>query len=209
MELTSREVIAVSLVQTYLKFELVNNISVFAHKLAVIIPNSIRFAILSSTIFQEWARKTSSTMGYGINFSPSDSYETFPFPVETSPKSDTLQNLSAGGNLLHIIRQTIMLDEKYGLTALYNEFHNPQCESAGVLRMREVQRLIDYAVLEQYKWNGIDLEHGFYALPYLSPSDNVRYTISESARIEILRRLSILNKQRWQEEQNQTLGESK
>ena len=195
-----------SLVQTYLKFELVKNNSVFAHKLAVILPNSIRFAILSSTIFQEWARKTSSTMGYGINFSPSDSYETFPFPVETSPKSDTLQNLSAGGNLLHIIRQTIMLDEKYGLTALYNEFHNPQCESAGVLRMREVQRLIDYAVLEQYKWNGIDLEHGFYALPYLSPSDNVRYTISESARIEILRRLAILNKQRWQEEQEAENG---
>lgn len=205
-ELASREVIAVSLVQTYLKFELVKNNSVFAHKLAVILPNSIRFAILSSTIFQEWARKTSSTMGYGINFSPSDSYETFPFPVETSPKSDTLQNLSAGGNLLHIIRQTIMLDEKYGLTALYNEFHNPQCESAGVLRMREVQRLIDYAVLEQYKWNGIDLEHGFYALPYLSPSDNVRYTISESARIEILRRLAILNKQRWQEEQEAENG---
>ena len=200
-ELASREVIAVSLVQTYLKFELVKNNSIFAHKLAVILPNSIRFAILSSTIFQEWARKTSSTMGYGINFSPSDSYETFPFPVETSPQSDTLQNLSAGGNLLHITRQAIMLDEKYGLTALYNKFHNPQCESAGVLRMREVQRLIDYAVLEQYKWNGIDLEHGFYALPYLSSSDNVRYTISESARIEILRRLAILNKQRWQEEQ--------
>ena len=56
-------------------------------------------------------------------------------------------------------------------------------------------------MLAAYGWNGINLEHDFYPLPYLSPNDNIRYTISESARIEILRRLAQLNRQRWQEEQ--------
>ena len=36
--------------------------------------------------------------------------------------------------------------------------------------------------------------------------DNIYYPISEPARIEILRRLAILNKQRWQEEQEAENG---
>ena len=195
------QVIAVSLVQTYLKFEHIANESVFAHKLAIILPNSVKFAILSSTIFQEWARKTSSTMGYGINFSPSDSYETFPFPLSQSPKTDQEKELAAGGHLLHIIRQSIMLDRHYGLTQLYNDFHDPHYDADGILHMRDVQKSLDYAMLAAYGWHGINLEHDFYPLPYLSPNDNIRYTISESARIEILRRLAILNKQRFEEEQ--------
>ena len=197
------QVIAVSLVQTYLKFEYVANDAVFAHKLAIIMPDSVKFAILSSTIFQEWARKTSSTMGYGINFSPSDSYETFPFPSSQLPKTDQEKELAAGGQLLHIIRQSIMRDRHYGLTQLYNDFHNPHCEGSGILSMRDMQKSLDYAMLAVYGWHGINLEHGFYPLPYLSPNDNIRYTISEPARIEILRRLAILNKQRFEEEQKQ------
>ena len=197
---TVDKVITVSLVQTYLKFEYVSNQSVFAHKLAVILPDSVKFAILSSTIFQEWARKTSSTMGYGINFSPSDSYETFPFPPETQ-KTDREKELSTGGHLLHIIRQSIMREKNYGLTQLYNDFHNPQNEAGGILSMRDMQKSLDYAMLAVYGWQGIILEHDFYPLPYLSANDNIRYTISEPARIEILRRLAQLNRQRWQEEQ--------
>ena len=140
-------------------------------------------------------------MGYGINFSPSDSYETFPFPLSQSPQPDQEKELAAGGHLLHIIRQSIMRDRHYGLTQLYNDFHNPQNEVGGILRMRDVQKSLDYAMLAAYGWNGINLEHDFYPLPYLSPNDNIRYTISESARIEILRRLAQLNRQRWQEEQ--------
>ena len=31
-------------------------------------------------------------------------------------------------------------------------------------------------------------------------NDNIRFTISESARIEVLKRLAKLNKERWEEE---------
>lgn len=107
---------------------------------------------------------------------------------------------------MHIIRQTLMKDRNYGLTVLYNDFHDSPCDTAEILRMREIQRLIDYAVLEQYQWDDINLEHGFHALPDLPSNDNIRYTISESARIEILRRLALLNRQRWQEEQEAENG---
>ena len=69
--------------------------------------------------------------------------------------------------------------------------------------MRDMQKSLDYAMLAVYGWQGINLEHDFYPLPYLSANDNIRYTISEPARIEILLRLAILNKQRFEEEQKQ------
>ena len=35
----------------------------------------------------------------------------------------------------------------------------------------------------------------------MKSNNNIRYTISVPIRIEVLRRIDILNKQRWQEEQ--------
>lgn len=190
------EVIAVSLVQTFLKFEIVKNVQVFAHKLEIIILDYIRFAVLSSSFFQEWARKTSSTMGFGINFSPSDSYETYPFP-----------NLFSDSNLgrdFQTFRSWLMKERQIGLTDLYNDLNNPDQNYEGILRLREHLRKIDQALCDSYGWTDIALEHGFYARSYLSPKNNIVYSISESARIEILRRLAQLNRQRWQEEQEES-----
>jgi len=53
--------------------------------------------------------------------------------------------------------------------------------------------------------SNIDLEHGFHEIPYLPENDRIRFTISETARIEVLRRLSELNRQRHEEEVNQGL----
>ena len=80
--------------------------------------------------------------------------------------------------------------------------HNSQVTSNKIEILRQLQKQIDEAVRDAYGWNDIDLEHGFHAVSYLPDNDNIRYTISEPARIEILRRLAQLNRQRWQEEQN-------
>ena len=67
--------------------------------------------------------------------------------------------------------------------------------------LRGMITLIDEAVRDAYGWSDIDLGHGFHEVGYLPANDNVRYTISEPARIEILKRLSALNRQRWEEEE--------
>ena len=190
----SSKVIVVSLVQSYLKFCLVPNDAVFAHKLAVIVRENV-FPVLSSLIFNVWARSTSSTMGFGINFSPSDSYETFPFPVTISSALEEL------GEKYDAIRRQIMTSRNIGLTALYNLFHDPTTKDSELEEMRKLQREIDEAVRDAYGWSDIDLGHGFHEVGYLPANDNVRYTISEPARIEILKRLSALNRQRWEEEE--------
>ena len=67
--------------------------------------------------------------------------------------------------------------------------------------MRAHQKQIDNAVRDAYGWTDLDLEHGFHEVGYLPANDNVRFTISESARIEVLKRLAKLNKERWEEEE--------
>lgn len=70
-----------------------------------------------------------------------------------------------------------------------------------ILEMRAHQKQIDNAVRDAYGWTDLDLEHGFHEVGYLPANDNVRFTISESARIEVLKRLAKLNKERWEEEE--------
>ena len=79
--------------------------------------------------------------------------------------------------------------------------HNPSETDAELEEMRHLQREIDMAVRDSYGWQDINLGHGFHEVGYLPANDNVRYTISEPARIEILKRLSALNRQRWEEEE--------
>jgi hypothetical protein len=59
---------------------------------------------------------------------------------------------------------------------------------------------MDAAVACAYGWHDLDLDHGFHEVPYLPENDRVRFTISETARVEVLRLLSELNRQRYEEE---------
>ena len=153
------------------------------------------FTILISAFHEQWIRKNSSSLGQGIRYTPSDCYETFPFP---SVLPDILEMLGCAYDEL---RKDIMKCDQIGLTKLYNAFHNQENKDDKLGKLRQLQKQIDEAVRDAYGWNDIDLEHGFHAVSYLPENDNIRYTISEPARIEILRRLAQLNRQRWQEEQ--------
>ncbi len=64
---------------------------------------------------------------------------------------------------------------------------------------------MDIAVANAYGWDDLALEHGFHEVPYLPESDRIRFTISEAARVEVLQRLSELNRQRYAEEVAQGL----
>ena len=180
----------------YFTPSLIDNIPVFHEKIIVLTRNGYdNLAFMLSTIIQDWTWKQSSTLGTGLNFSPSDAYETLPFP-EVLPSE--LEKL---GQRIDMLRRQIMTSRNIGLTALYNLFHNPAEKDAELEEMRKLQREIDEAVRDAYGWSDIDLGHGFHEVGYLPANDNVRYTISEPARIEILKRLAKLNKERWEEEE--------
>ena len=70
-----------------------------------------------------------------------------------------------------------------------------------IIKMRSLHQQIDITIAKAYGWNDLDLEHDYYAVEYLPGNEFLRYTISEKARNEILLRLALLNKQRYEKEQ--------
>lgn len=179
-----------------LAFANVPNESIFADTTIVFTRNDqTTFTILSSCFHLVFAWKYSSRMKTDLRYAPNDCYKTFPFPLSPLPQLESL------GEQFDAHRRKIMQARQIGLTALYNLFHNPGEKDAELEEMRRLQREIDIAVRDSYGWQDIDLEHDFHEVGYLPANDNVRYMISEPARIEILKRLAALNRQRWEEEE--------
>ena len=120
-----------------------------------------------------------------------------------NPKSrDMLGDL---GERYHAYREQFMLSESIGLTQLYNRFHDPSDKDPRIETVRVLHREIDLAVARAYGWDDLDLEHGYYEVPYLPENDRVRFTISDRSRLEVLRRLSELNHRRYEDEVAQGL----
>ncbi|MGH9832165.1 MAG: type IIL restriction-modification enzyme MmeI, partial [Blastocatellia bacterium] len=170
------------------------------------------YAVVQSTLHEVWARKYSGALETRLRYSPSDCFETFPFP-EGQWQTPELQ-LAAIGERYHEHRRALMLQIWLGLTDLYNLFHarnltpaqvakvskKPAEESEagyqGILELRRLHRELDVSVRDAYGWSDLDLGQDFHEIETLPENDRVRYTISPAARKEALRRLLALNHQR-------------
>lgn len=150
------------------------------------------FAVLQSAWHESWARRFASTMKQDLRYTPTDIFETFPFPQSPIPN---LQSLETLGETYHEHRRQIMLARQEGLTATYNRFHDPDESAPDIARLRELHVEMDRAVAAAYGWDDLALGHGFH-----ETAQGVRFTISETARGEVLDRLLALNHQRHAEE---------
>ena len=186
------------------------------------------FSVVQSTLHEAWARKYSGSLKQDLRYSPRDCFETFPFPADSS-------GLATIGETYHEHRRQLMLKMQLGLTKTYNLFHTPNLspetvEKASkqgpevaaeayddILKLRDLHRQMDESVLAAYGWHkaaekwgpAIDLRHDFYEVDYLPENDRTRYTIHPDARKEILKRLLLLNHERYAEEVKQGLHDKK
>jgi ribosomal protein S20 len=113
------KVLALPRVSKYVNITYVNSKQVFTDKVVILAYEEAKYlAILQSTIYSDWAWKNSSTLGGStINYSPSDCFESFVFPL----KIDLLENI---GKSYYVLRKEIMEKINLGLTKTYNQFHN-------------------------------------------------------------------------------------
>jgi hypothetical protein len=154
-------------------------------------------AVLQSNVHEVWVNEHSSTLETRQGYRPSDCFETFAFPQLDM----TFTLLDTIGKTYHEHRRQITLTRQEGLTKTYNRFHNNSGETADdIQKLRDLQVEMDYAVASAYGWNDLDLEHGFH-----ETKQGLRFTISESARREVLARLLQLNHERYAEEVKQGL----
>ncbi|KHG42441.1 restriction enzyme and modification methylase, partial [Aphanizomenon flos-aquae 2012/KM1/D3] len=177
-------------VSKLLIFTTVENSYVFNEKLVIFDLNQFcGLSILQSDFHVVWSWQYSSTLrDAGINYSPTDVFETFPFPTSTA-------NLEQIGEKYYTHRQNIMLTRQEGLTKTYNRFHNPDETNPDIEELRTLHIEMDNAVAAAYGWEDIELDHDFH-----DTKQGIRFTICENARREILDRLLQLNHQRYAEE---------
>ena len=162
---------------------------VFSHMLVVFpLSNWTEFSSLQSTLHEVWSRDKGSTLETRFRYTPSDCFETFPFPPSMTVRDSI-------GETYHDYRLQIMLTRQEGLTKTYNHFNDPDETAADIQRLRDLHVEMDHAVAAAYGWNDLDLGHGFH-----ETKQGTRFTISESARREVLARLLKLNHERYAEE---------
>lgn len=147
------------------------------------------FGCLQSSIHASFIWKYASRMKNDLRYTPGDVFMPFPFPIGTDA-------LEKAADDYHAFRAGICAKRNVGLTAIYNAFHDKNNNDVDIRQLRELHKAINHCVVDAYGWRDLSLNHDFHVVDYLPESDSVRFTISELARVEVLRRLSVLNRQR-------------
>ena len=160
------------------------------------------FCTLQSRPHEVWARFFASSLEDRLRYTPSDCFETFPFPEGW--ESDAA--LEAAGQAYYDFRASLMVRNDQGLTATYNRFHDPYEDDPEIARLRDLHTSMDRAVLDAYGWTDIPTDCEFL-LDYEIDEEEwgnrkkpYRYRWPDDARDEVLARLLELNAQRAAQE---------
>lgn len=158
-------------------------------------PNQEQQLELTGEVYQEYRRQ----LMIGIWLGLTKTYNQFhnaklTAEVEDLPKDD--------------------IQKRYGKETwnLYNHLEKKQAGQVSyaeavpmIEELRRLHQAMDEAVLAAYGWHedserwgkAIRLRHDFYEVDYLPENDNIRYTIHPDARREVLKRLLLLNHERY------------
>lgn len=140
-----------------------------------------RLGILSSSLHQMWVSTHGlRTMAGILRYTPSDVFDTFPFPDETREIGEIASQLLTE-------RRSIMSARGIGLTQLYNLVNDPSvlvASDPGVAQIRSLHVDVDHAAIGAYGWSDLTLRHEFTTYRQAR-----RWSVSTPVRLEILDRL--------------------
>jgi hypothetical protein len=180
---------------------------VFNEKIVVFASNSDSlFALLQSRVHEVWGRFFNTTLKDDMQYTPSECFETFPFP-EAWEQSPRLQSV---GRAYGECRATLMAKNDEGLTQTSNRFHDRGVQAPEIAKLRELHAAMDRAVLDAYGWTDIQPTCEFL-LDYEEPDDDEeahgkparkpwRYRWPDDVHDEVLARLLALNRERVEAE---------
>jgi hypothetical protein len=187
---------------------------IFAHTVNIFAdPTYEFFSIVQSRVHEVWARFFGSSMKDDLRYTPSDCFETFPFPRSF----ETLRDLEHAGRDYYEFRAALMSRNKEGLTKTYNRFHDPEERDPDIARLRDLHAVMDRVVLDAYDWREIRPTCEFL-LDYQDEESAQngprrrkkpwRYRWPDDIRDEVLARMLELNRQRALDEAVVGEGES-
>lgn len=169
---------------------------------AIALDSYAAFCILQARPHEIWARFFGSSMKDDLRYTPSDCFQTFPFPEkwETHPALETV------GKDYYEFRAGLMIRNNEGLTKTYNRFHDPEERDPDIVKLRALHAAMDRTVLNAYGWTDIPTECEFildYNIDEETWGDKKkpwRYRWPDAVRDEVLARLLELNAERAKQE---------
>ena len=196
-------VLAISRIGQYAAFAFLPSGRIYAET-TIVFPfdTHATFCALQSRPHEIWARFFGSSMKDDLRYTPSDCFETFPFPEgwETHP------DLEAIGKAYYDFRAALMVRNGEGLTKTYNRFHDPDEDHPDIVRLRDLHAAMDRAVLDAYGWRDLATDCEFL-LDYAIDEEERgrrkkpwRYRWPDAVRDEVLARLLALNAERAEAE---------
>ncbi len=196
--MNSDRVLALSRVGQYLAFAVLPFPFVYADSLIVFPLKFSTFTVLQSRLHEVWARFFSSSFGDGLRYTPSDCFETFPFP----DVRESLPDLEIVGQKYHEFRAALTVANDEGLTKTHNRFHDPEEHDPRIAELRELHAAMDRAVLDAYGWRDVPTDCEFLLDHEIDGGESPRkkkpwrYRWPDAVRDEVLARLLALNAER-------------
>ena len=196
-------VLAISRVSEHAAFAFLRPVGVYSDRLVVFPFCAYNvFCILQSRTHELWARFFGSSLEDRLTYTPSDSFESFPFPKDWS----TNTFLETAGRVYHEHRAALMLRNHEGMTRIYNRFHDPLEEDSRIAELRELHAAMDRCVLDALGWTDIPtnceflLDHEIDEAAWGRKKKPYRYRWPDVVRDEVLARLLALNAERAADE---------
>jgi hypothetical protein len=198
----------------HMAFTFLDSKMIYANTLAIIASEDYKtFCILQSRVDEVWVRFFSSSMKDDLRYTPTDCFETFPLPPLSSLSEKVLDSL---GESYFDCRSQILQQKDVGLTSLYNDFNDPECDVPEIARLRELHDEMDRAVLDAYGWSRLVPKCEFF--PIFDDEEleeenghpkkrKYRYRWPDDVRDDVLALLLDLNHQRALEEGHPILNE--
>jgi hypothetical protein len=182
-------VLAIALTSQFVFCSRVPATQVFSHSLGVF-SREEHLPILQSQLHGVWAVFQGSSLEERIRYTPSDCFETFPFPnalldsAATDNAHDVIrQILKAVGERYHQFRCELMVGNYEGLTSTYNRFHDPSETNSGLIELRRLHGEMDQVVLTAYGWTDVPTACGF-GLDYLDTEEDAQLPDELQERID-------------------------
>lgn len=167
------------------------------------------FSVLQARVHELWVRFFGSSMKDDLRYTPTDCFQTFPFPKNW----DSSSSIAKAGRMYFEFRAALMAEYDEGLTEIYSRFHDPEERSNAIGELRRLHDAMDRAVLDTYGWTDLSPTCEFELEWQDDEAENGRrrkkpwrYRWPEPMRDEVLARLLALNAQRAEEERL-TLGD--
>lgn len=181
------------------------NRAVLSEQLVVIASDTFgQFALLQSRVHEIWFRLLGSTQEERPRYTPTDCFETFPFPIEIP------EGVEEAGRAYYDYRRGLLDASQQGLTKLYSRFHDREDQSDDIRRLRTLHEALDRTVLDAFEWSTLatncefipehDEPEGAADGVRSETAARYRYRWPDDIRDEVLARLLELNRQRAEDE---------